>query len=113
MDRAFEAPMTIRVILPEDSDATKPTRPSTVRYCGEAVSGYLEVATDGEYMFEIDVAFEGCSEICCSFCSIFTKSQLGVVRTWLGPNSDNDSGGLPQTAEVQASRLLPFLSMSE
>jgi hypothetical protein len=60
MDRSRQPPMTIRVILPEDLNATKPTRPSTVRHCGQVVGGHLEVTVASEFVFEIDVSFEGC-----------------------------------------------------
>lgn len=110
MARALQAPTVIRIILPEDSCETKPTQPSAIRHCGQTVEGDLEVTTEGKFAFEIDLSFEGCYEILCSPCSPLTKDRLGLVRTWLGYNSNNDSSSLQNAAEVQASRLSPFLS---
>jgi hypothetical protein len=62
MDRA---PMIVRVILPEDSNA---------RHCGESIDGHLEVTTNGKFAFEIDVSFEGCLTFALFYCIIFTKS---------------------------------------
>jgi hypothetical protein len=60
MDRAHQPPMTIHIMLPEDLTASKPARPSTIRHCGQAVDGHLEVTVANEFVFEIDVSFEGC-----------------------------------------------------
>jgi hypothetical protein len=59
MDRAFRAPMSVQILLAEDSNATKPIGPPSVWHCGQVVDGELEVITDGEFVFEIDVSFEG------------------------------------------------------
>ena len=60
MDEARQPPMAIRIVLPEDSNATRPTRSLTIRHCGETIDGNLEVTITSESVFEIDVSFEGC-----------------------------------------------------
>ena len=59
MDRAFRAPMSVQILLAEDSSETKAIRPSSVWNCGQVIGGELKAITDGEFPFEIDVSFEG------------------------------------------------------
>ena len=62
MDEEQQCSMSVHIILPEDdSNGNKPARCSPVRHCGEEISGRLEVIASSDFMFDIDLSFEGYS----------------------------------------------------
>jgi hypothetical protein len=60
MDQTYQPSMAVHIVLLQDSTVTKSTRRPLVYHCGQEIDGHLEVVTSSDFVFDIDVSFEGC-----------------------------------------------------
>ena len=63
MDLTDRPSVNVRIVLLEDTFATKSRQEAPVWHCGDEIRGHLEVMTRGNFEFEITVSFEGLFDI--------------------------------------------------
>lgn len=59
MDLRSKSFVTVEIVLPEDTGATRTTLPQAVRNSGDDIFGHLKVVAGGDFWFEISLSFEG------------------------------------------------------